>query len=244
MILVLFSDFGSNDLYVGQVKLVLAQRAPQVPVIDLLHDAPACNVRAGAHLLAALCARLPLPAVVIAVIDPGVGGARGAVAMRADGRWYVGPDNGLLSVVAARAREAKFWRIDAAGAPLSASFHGRDLFAPAAAGIATGAHPADDAALAQLDVQLGGDDCAEIIYVDHYGNALTGLRAGAVARDGRVGVNGQWVGHARVFAEVEPDAPFWYENSIGLVEIAVNRGNAAGALGLAVGTAVEVAAAY
>src|SRR5215510_10038563 len=99
----LFTDFGSADIYVGQVKAVLAERAPRVPVIDLLHDAPPFNIRAGAHLLAALSTRIPRGSVTMAVVDPGVGGRREAVAVLADGRWFVGPDNGLLSVLAARA---------------------------------------------------------------------------------------------------------------------------------------------
>jgi len=95
----LFTDFGSADLYVGQVKAVLHAEAPEVAVIDLLHDAPPFEVAAGAHLLAALVRRLPAGAVVIAVVDPGVGGARAPVVVQAEGRYFVGPDNGLMSVV-------------------------------------------------------------------------------------------------------------------------------------------------
>src|SRR5262245_548632 len=107
----LFTDFGSADLYVGQVKAVLAERAPRVPVIDLLHDVPSVNISAGAHLLAALAVRMPRGSVMMAVVDPGVGGAREAVAVRADGRWVVGPDNGLISVLAARAQRAEVYAI-------------------------------------------------------------------------------------------------------------------------------------
>ncbi len=82
----LFTDFGATDIYVGQVKAVLHQRAPGVPIVDLLHDAPPFNVKAGAHLLAALAARLPRGSVTLAVVDPGVGGEREAVAVNADGR--------------------------------------------------------------------------------------------------------------------------------------------------------------
>ncbi|MGE5027496.1 MAG: S-adenosyl-l-methionine hydroxide adenosyltransferase family protein [Betaproteobacteria bacterium] len=105
--ILLFTDFGSADLYTGQVKAVLAQRAPGVPVIDLLNDAPDFNVRASAHLLAALAPQFPPGSVFLAVVDPGVGSARGAVVVEADGRWFVGPDNGLMSVVAARAAPIK-----------------------------------------------------------------------------------------------------------------------------------------
>ena len=134
----LFTDFGSADLYVGQVKAVLAAQAPRAPVIDLLNDAPPFNIRAGAHLLAALAARIPRGSVTLAVVDPGVGGAREAVAVRADGRWFVGPDNGLISVAAARAGTAQVYAIGWRPRRLSASFHGRDLFAPVAAMLARG----------------------------------------------------------------------------------------------------------
>jgi S-adenosylmethionine hydrolase len=110
MMVFLFTDFGAADLYVGQVKRVL-QHMSAVAVIDLLHEAPAFNLRASAHLLAALTLQIPPDSVTLAVVDPGVGGARDAVVLNADGKWLVGPDNGLLSVVAARARACAHWRI-------------------------------------------------------------------------------------------------------------------------------------
>ena len=143
MSLFLFTDFGAADLYVGQVKAVLQREAGSVPVIDLLHEAPAFNVLASAHLLAALAAQLPPDSVTLAVVDPGVGGARDAVALNADGRWFIGPDNGLMSVLAARAVRLAAWRITWRPAALSASFHGRDLFAPVAAAVTRGEFPAD-----------------------------------------------------------------------------------------------------
>ena len=97
MAIVLFTDFGAGDLYVGQVKAVLQRLAPGVPVIDLLHEAPAFNVRASAHLLAAMVGWFAEGSVFLTVVDPGVGGVRKALVVKADDRWYVGPDNGLLS---------------------------------------------------------------------------------------------------------------------------------------------------
>jgi len=237
--IVLFTDFGAADLYVGQVEAVLERHAPGVRVIHLLHDAPRFNPRAAAHLLAALAQGLPGEPVVLGVVDPGVGTDRGAVVLRADGRWYVGPDNGLFSVLAARAGTTAAWRITAHPAGASASFHGRDVFAPVTAAIATGAFPnVGVAPAAGLAVALGGDDLPEVIYVDHFGNAFTGLRARGASPARRLAANGRELPHARVFAEVPPGAAFWYENSSGLVEIAVNQGDAARALGLGVGTPV------
>jgi S-adenosylmethionine hydrolase len=239
MAIVLFTDFGSNDLYVGQVEAVLERHAPGVRVIHLLHEAPPFNVRAAAHLLAALAVSLPPGHVFLGVVDPGVGTDRGAVVLRADERWYVGPDNGLFSVVAARAGASAVWRIAAPPARVSASFHGRDAFAPVAAAVATGDFPnADVAPAADLAVRLGGDDLAEVIYVDHYGNAFTGIRTSGTPPARRLVANGQEIPYARVFAEAAPGTAFWYGNSSGLVEIAVTQGHAARALGLGVGTPV------
>lgn len=235
----LFTDFGSSDLYVGQVRTAVLAHAPEAAVIDLLHDAPAFDIRAGAHLLAALAARTPEDSVIYAVVDPGVGGGREPIAVRADRRWYVGPDNGLLSVVAARAREVAAFPITWRPAFLSASFHGRDLFAPVAAMIARGQTDMLGTAR-ELAVRFGGGDLAEIIYIDHYGNAMTGLRG--VAAGARLVVGGHRFDHARVFSAVEEGAAFWYENSIGLAEIAANQTNAARRFELLIGDAVGVEA--
>lgn len=235
----LFTDFGAADLYVGQLKAVLHQHAPGALIVDLLHEAPAFNVRAGAHLLAALAGRIPAGSVTLAVVDPGVGGARKPVAVFAGDRWFVGPDNGLLSVVAARANKAEIFAIGWKPEGLSASFHGRDLFAPVAAMLARGDRQA--AGLGKpikLSDDLGEKDLAEIIYVDHYGNAMTGLRASGLPREGRIAVIGRSISFARVFSEVPQGEIFWYENSLGLAEIASNAASAAGKTALRVGVAV------
>jgi hypothetical protein len=241
--ILLFTDFGADDLYVGQVEAMLDRYAPGVRVIDLLHEAPPFAVRASAHLLAALAQGLPRGHVFIGVVDPGVGSDRGAVVLRADGRWFVGPDNGLFSVIAARAASRAVWLITGHPPGVSPSFHGRDIFAPMAAAVATDDFPNENVAPAtDLAVHLGGDDLAEVIYVDHYGNCFTGIRARGVPETNRLVAAGRELPHARVFAEVRAGTAFWYENSSGLVEVAVNRGSAAAELGLAVGAPVGWAA--
>jgi len=241
--ILLFTDFGADDLYVGQVEAMLDRHAPGVRVIDLLHAAPRFDVRASAHLLAALAQGLPRGHVFLGVVDPGVGSDRDGVVVRADGRWFVGPDNGLFSVVAARAATKSVWRITGRPPGVSPSFHGRDLFAPMAAAVVTDDFPNENVApAADLAVHLGGADLAEVIYVDHYGNCFTGLRARAAAKTGRLVAGGRELAHAPVFSAVEPGTAFWYENSSGLVEIAVNHGSAAAELGLAVGAPVGWAA--
>jgi S-adenosylmethionine hydrolase len=238
----LFTDFGAADLYVGQVKAVLAQNAPHAPVIDLLHEAPPYNVRAGAHLLAALTARLPPHSVTMAVVDPGVGGDRDAIAADIDGRWLLGPDNGLLTVAGARSASCAYWRITWQPEQLSVSFHGRDLFAPVAAAIANGDFPGCSAEpIAAPGIQFGAGDLGEIVYIDHYGNAITGLRARDIPPAACFAVGDHRVRQARVFSAAAPGQEFWYENSLGLAEIAANRCSASAKLGLAVGDVVSIA---
>jgi S-adenosyl-L-methionine hydrolase (adenosine-forming) len=213
-----------------------------VAVIDLLHDAPDFNAHAGAHLLAALVPEFPTGTAFVCVVDPGVGGPRGAVAIEADGRWFVGPDNGLLSVVAARAKELRRFRIAWQPERLSASFHGRDLFAPVAAWLAAG-RPIDER-LQPIEALEGNFDAADlprVIYIDHYGNCWTGLRGGLMAGEAALEVTGRRLPHRRVFGEAEKGEAFWYVNSVGLVEIAANRASAAELLKVGVGETVRIA---
>jgi len=237
--IVLFTDFGARDLYVGQVKAVLAERAPRVRVIDALHDAPAFDIAASAHLLAALAPRYPRGSVFCAVVDPGVGGARDAIVLRADGRTFVGPDNGLLSVLWGRARRRSCRRIVWRPARLSASFHGRDLFAPVAAALAAGRLARGWTRPSRAPrVLLGADERAAVIYIDHYGNAMTGLRAAGRARSARLRLGRRRLAFARVFEAAPRRGVFWTENSLGMVEIAANRASAARRLGLRIGRQV------
>jgi S-adenosylmethionine hydrolase len=236
----LFTDFGLEGPYTGQMKAVLAETAPGVAVIDLFADAPSGNPKASAYLLAAYAPWFRAGAVFLCVVDPGVGGARPAVYLEADARWYVGPDNGLFEIVRRRARESRCWQIEWAPPTLSASFHGRDLFAPVAAMLARGVQPEGRVRDAPNNRADWPDDLAEIVYVDHYGNAITGMRASVVPAAARLSVGGRALERARTFSDRPPGAAFWYENSNGLAEIAVNQGRADRELGLCIGTPVEL----
>lgn len=243
--LVLFTDFGWQDPYVGQVKAVLHQQAAGIPVVDLLHTVPDFNTHAAAQLLPALATAFPPGTVFLCVVDPGVGGPREAVVVEADGRWYVGPDNGLLSIVAGRASHCRHWRIDWRPTSVSASFHGRDLFAPMAARIAKGEVPEHGLApIPSLNVQFDVGDLARIIFIDHYGNAWTGIRGGLLdAQTTGLTVMGHTLPWRRVFSDAAKGEAFCYVNSAGLVEIAVNRSHAARQLGVALGDPVRLSAA-
>ena len=240
--IVLFSDFGLAGPYLGQVRAVLGLRAPAVTVIDMLADAPRFDPRAGAYLLAAYASAYPAGAVILAVVDPGVGTDRPAIVVRAGGRIFVGPGNGLTELVMRRdpaARVAEIvWRPDA----LSASFHGRDLFAPVAADLALGRPVAcrdlPAAAIARPDWP---DDLAEIVYADRFGNLVTGMRAGTLPPEAVLSVAGRRVHRARTFAEVPAGGLLWYRNANGLAEIACNQGSAQKVLSAEIGTRIETA---
>ncbi|MHB1213600.1 MAG: SAM hydrolase/SAM-dependent halogenase family protein [Thiobacillus sp.] len=237
--IVLFTDFGHRDPYVGQVKARLAEHAPTQLVVDLLHDVPDFNPHAGAHLLAAFASGFPPGSVFLAVVDPGVGTPRDAVVVLAGGRWFVGPDNGLLSVLTARHTDTRLWRITWQPDGVPATFHGRDVFAQIAAEIASGEFPTDKlAALDKLAVEFDAGDLARVIYLDHFGNAWTGVRG--VPNDARVSAAGVPFTHSESFGFAGKGEGFWFNNSVGLLELAVNRGSAAATYGLKVGDPVKV----
>ncbi len=237
----LFTDFGLNGPYVGQLHAVLAQSAPGEQVIDLFHDVPHYDIRAGAYLLPSLLSPFPASTVFLCIVDPGVGSARRAVAVRADDRWFVGPDNGLFHVLARRAARLDCHEILWRPANLSSTFHGRDLFAPVAAGLARGT--LSESRSASLAAPEGGawpDDLPEVIYIDAFGNAVTGLRAGRVEPGHALSVRGRVLRYASTFSAVARGDAFWFCNSSDLIEIAVNEGSAAGELGLRLGDRVEM----
>lgn len=239
--LILFTDFAYNSPYVGQMKLAAAKIAPELRIIDLLHDAPTFDPRSAAYLLAALSCDLPTCCGVVAVVDPGVGSRRDGLIVQADERLYVAPDNGLLERIVAGAKLVKCWRITWRPYYLSASFHGRDLFVPLAARLLTGEQRPEQVG-SPIDFPTRGwpEQLAQIIYIDSYGNAMTGLQANKLDKQTKLQVDGETLNYARTFAEAPVGQGFWYENSLGLVEIAVNQGCAAKQFDLRVGKTVQM----
>lgn len=245
----LFTDFGTSGFYVGQMHAAMLPYYPAGstgPVIDLMHDAPAHNAKAASYLLAALIKKTPLDAVIVGVVDPGVGGNRPPVVIETDGRICIGPGNSLFEIVARQSSTITKHHLSWQPESLSASFHGRDLFAPAAAQLA---RAADDQTWRQSLVtplppstNLPGsdwpDDLTEVIYLDGFGNAMSGIRAEKLPGGLSVAINGRIIQRARTFSDVPKGEAFWYENSIGLIEIAVNQGRAAEKLGLDIGSAI------
>lgn len=199
------------------------------------------NSRAGAYLLAAFRRGMPPNSVYLCVVDPGVGTSqRRPVVLAVDGDWFIGPDNGLFNVIRRGAGEHQEWEICWRPKSLSDSFHGRDLFAPIAAAIARG--ESLDGRLRPLPVEerdgVWPEDLAEIVYIDHYGNAVTGLRAPMLSADHVLLAGGRQWRYSRTFGHAAKGSGFWYGNSNGLVELAINQGSAAEWASLKVGDTV------
>ena len=245
----LYTDYGTNGFYVGQLHAAILssqETSAASPAIDLMHDVPAHDIKAAAYLLAALVPYLPEDAVIVGVVDPGVGGERPPVVVECDGRMLVGPGNGMFDIACRRAstsaRHLLTWRPD----HLSASFHGRDLFAPAAAQIASSMDwrktlVDSQPSIASPDTSDWPDDLPEAIYIDGFGNVMTGCRASLLPDDGTVAVRGRPLPRATTFSDMHVGEAFWYENSIGLIEIAVNQGRASDLLDLRIGATISLA---
>jgi len=233
-----FTDFGGSGPYLGQVRAVLHEQAPGVAVVDLFPDLPAFNVQAAAYLLPAYSQYLPQGCVCFCVVDPGVGSERPGVVVRAAGRWYVGPNEGLFAPLSRRAHNIECWQLPPPGDEVSPSFHGRDVFAPIAARIArNGRFEGEEIMVSELDRPDWPDELHRVVYIDRFGNAITGLRKAAIDPDTVFNVNGYTLRNARTFSDVGRGQAFWYENSNGLVEFSVNLGRADTVLDLQVGTA-------
>jgi S-adenosylmethionine hydrolase len=236
-----FSDFGVNGPYSGTMRSVVMRHAPNVAICDLMCDAPDRNPKAASYLLAALTREFQIGDVVLAVVDPGVGSTRQGIVVKADDVSYVGPDNGLFEMVIRRANKVSIKVIDWMPDDASASFHGRDIFGPVAAWLATGqafaSHPiAPDTRFGPA--QEWPDELAEVIYVDPYGNLMTGLSARS--GDEKIEINAHIVSGARTFSDVPQGSAFHYRNSIGLCEVAVNCGRADKVMGVVIGSTVNV----
>jgi S-adenosylmethionine hydrolase len=253
-VITFLSDYGHDDDFVGVCHGVIASLCPQARVIDLGHGIPRHDVRAGALVLRGSLPFTP-PGVHLAVVDPDVGAARRAVALRVaeDARLLVGPDNGLLMLAADAfggvVEAADIGRSPFRLEPVSATFHGRDLFAPVAAQLAGGAalsetgDPCDPDALVRVELprprREDGVIVAHAMYVDRFGNVQlnvshddldgAGLRLGkpvtVQAGDAR-----QTAHYGRTFADVAPGALLLYEDAHRTLALAVSRGSAAGRL--------------
>src|SRR5690348_5949593 len=241
-IITLLTDFGTADGYVGEMKGVLCTDAPEAALVDITHEVAAQDVEGARLVVARYWRRFPAGTVHLVVVDPGVGGARAAIAVESEGRFLVGPDNGVLSPALLHAGARCVELPVPPGA--SPTFHGRDVFAPAAAALARGTaiEALGDARAATLVRRTpepvrrdDGSIAGVVISVDRFGNAVTNMLSW---RGGVVEANGHRLPLVRTYADVEPGDALALVGSSGLVEIAVRNGSAATALGLARGVAV------
>jgi S-adenosylmethionine hydrolase len=244
----ILTDFGYRDHYAGVVKGVIAKIAPEAPLIDITHGIPPQSVTAGAVALAQSWKYFPASTVFLAIVDPGVGTSRAAIALETrNGARFVGPDNGLMSLAAPRDSIKQAVRLTSSRYQLpnlSSTFHGRDLFAPAAAhiwrGIALSKFGPPIKSFEQLDLprpaESGSTIKGEVIYVDAYGNLVTNLDRQTVSRfaasfpDKTVSVKikrGAAIRLLDTYALVPKGAPLATFGSFNLLEIAVRDGNAA-----------------
>jgi S-adenosyl-L-methionine hydrolase (adenosine-forming) len=246
MVVAFLTDYGLRDDFVGICHLVIERAAPGTRVVDLTHAIARHDIRRGALALRRAARVAPAQVVLLAVVDPGVGGERRAVAIRAGERFLVGPDNGLL-LPAARALGGAAEAVEISNSPhrltpVSATFHGRDLFAPVAAVLAAGApldevgDTIDPASLADLELPVGrilavGRAEAHVVDIDTFGNITLDLDDPRILTE-IVRVNGRRAAAATTFADADPGALLIYIDSSGALALAVNQGSAADALEL------------
>jgi S-adenosyl-L-methionine hydrolase (adenosine-forming) len=263
VIITFLSDFGLQDDFVGTCHGVIKRIAPEAEIIDITHGIPAQRVLQGALVLAETIAYMP-EGVHLAVVDPGVGTVRKPLVLRsADGRLYVGPDNGLLVPAAERTGGIDgAWELAAPRfrlEPVSRTFHARDIFSPAAAHLASGVAPhelgpeLDPASLVRIEVPapvIGrGFLRARVLLVDRFGNVQLNLKADDLAQVGiesgtrveiELGLQRFYASAAKTFADVRVGDIALYEDAYGNVAIAINSGDAAEMLAAAAGDTVGI----
>ena len=253
-----YTDFGINDPYVGQLKGAVKTVNPGAELLDLSHDSSVFDVSAASYLLAKSARTLPAGTVVVAIVDPGVGSDRAALAVRTGtGRVYVAPDNGLLTEVLAREGLTEARSIENKDLFLlgeaSSTFHGRDIFAPVAAHLAKGESLQTVGPKAEKILRLPRNTATVmpnlakgvVLFIDHYGNILTNIPGSELAKikPGQLlnlTIKGKPVPapFLRTYAEAPDDRPFALINSDGEFEIAISKGSAAKKLGIAPGDPV------
>jgi S-adenosyl-L-methionine hydrolase (adenosine-forming) len=255
-VITLTTDFGTRDWFVGTMKGVIVGIAPKAKVIDLTHELPPSDIRGGAFALAVSCHFFPKSTIHVAVVDPGVGSRRRAIAVQTDSAIFVGPDNGVLSWALAKEKITAIHALENEACflqPVSRTFHGRDVFAPVAAHLSLGVRikklgPAlrDYVRLdwPEPRKQRGGIE-GEVIYIDRFGNAITNLES-SLLKGSRRALCEVYAKRRRVCAlkafyqATPPNTPVALVGSSGFLEIAVNGGSAAMVLGMKIRTRVVI----
>lgn len=252
-IITLTTDFGLSDSYVAQMKGVILSLCPTATIIDITHKVPAQSVTAGALILKTAVDAFPDGTIHMAVVDPGVGTDRRAVAVRTDRAFYILPDNGLVSCVLEKQSFVKAVALDNPEyhrAQVCTTFHGRDIFSSVAGYLASGVlidklgSPAESIELLNQPVPAFESDqiTGEILLVDHFGNLITNIPASALDKPFMIfseGMN-QPIPMSSTFADVPNGSPVAYIGSMGMLEIALRGGHAATILQRAPGDMVRL----
>lgn len=250
-VVALLSDFGNQDWYAGVIRAVVLSRCPSVSLIDLTHEIPPQDIVAGAIVLRATLPWLPKRAVVLAVVDPGVGTSRALLAAEADGRFLVGPDNGLLALALSQTRKKRVVRLTQKRywqKTISETFHGRDILAPVAAYLAAGGRLSALGSVQRRIQPLASYQDKRghkpgrgvVVYIDRYGNCITDLPSAVIRGIEHLRVGRRWARVVRAYAEGKPKEVIALAGSSGLVELAINQGNAAKLMKVSRGVTVEV----
>lgn len=254
MILTLLTDFGTADYFVAAMKGVILSRDERIRLVDLSHEIPPHDIRAAAFLLRSAYREFPPATVHLAVVDPGVGSQRLPIAVRTRGHYFVGPDNGIFGFLFDAEAGAVARRIAAPELmklPVSDTFHGRDLFAPAAAALVTGFPFEEVGEVVTKPVRLEGFTCqygptvcqGQIIHIDRFGNCITNFdreRLGAPGERIVLHAGQQTIDRVRTNYQSAAGEPFLIWGSAGLLEISVNQGSAADLLQLTPGDPVRL----
>lgn len=255
-IITLTTDFGLQDYYVSAMKAVMLGLAPEVRLVDVSHDIPPQDIMAGAWVIRNSAFLFPEGTVHLVVVDPGVGTRRHPVALKINGQYFVGPDNGIFSlfydeydVEAYRLSNQTFWREES-----SNTFHGRDVFAPVAAHLSKGVaiqelgDPIDDLVTYHWAVPIADKDGIQgwIVHIDRFGNLVTNISKDLL--DDTIGTSRVkiYVGHTMIdrvrntFGDVEEGEPVAYIGSSGMLEIGINKGNASRMLSVDKGAQISI----
>lgn len=255
-IITLTTDFGIKDHYVGVLKAVLLSIAPDVRLVDISHQIPPQDIMAGAWVVRNSAMLFPPDSVHLVVVDPGVGTSRKPIAIKIKDQYFVGPDNGIFSLIAdqyeysgVELNHAKFWRPSP-----SNTFHGRDIFAPVAAHLANGVEledlgdPIEKLETYRWAVPISDKDGVQgwIVHIDHFGNLISNIPESMIRKAGADANLKIYVGNTifdtivNTFGDVPDGEPAAYIGSSGVLEIAINKGDAREMLGVEKGAQISI----
>lgn len=255
-IITLTTDFGLQDYYVSAMKGVILQNAPDARLVDISHEIPPQDIMAGSWVLKNSSMLFPSGTVHLVVIDPGVGTRRKPVALEVRDQYFVGPDNGIFSLLtrdehfrAVHLTQQSFWRADPSG-----TFHGRDIFAPVAAHLSEGAdfktlgEPIEELETYRWAVPIADKDGIQgwVIHIDKFGNLITNISSSLIDEVIGTAEVKIYVGNTildeilHTFGSVPDGEPVAYIGSSGMLEVAINKGNAKEMLGVQKGAQISL----